>query len=51
MAIQKHVFEKGEVTMEELQAAMDHNFGYPDETGSLQLGLARDVVLPGNRQR
>ncbi|MCF0153394.1 MAG: glycyl radical protein [Megasphaera sp.] len=35
MAIQKHVFEKGEVTMEELQAAMDHNFGYPDETGKL----------------
>ena len=35
MAIQKHVFEKGEVTMGELQEAMDHNFGYPDETGKL----------------
>lgn len=34
-AIQKHVFENGEVSMAELQEAMDHNFGYPDETGKL----------------
>ncbi len=34
-AIQKHVFEKGEVTMEELYEAMNHNFGYPDPTGKI----------------
>ncbi len=34
-AIQKHVFENHEVTMEELAQAIDHNFGYPDETGKI----------------
>lgn len=34
-AIQKHVFEKGEVTMEQLYEAMNHNFGYADPTGKI----------------
>lgn len=34
-AIQKHVFENKEVTMSELQEAIEHNFGYPDETGKM----------------
>lgn len=34
-ALQKHVFEKGEVTMAQLAEAMNHNFGYPDPTGKL----------------
>lgn len=34
-ALQKHVFESGEVTMAELREAMDHNFGYPDATGKM----------------
>lgn len=47
MAIQKHVFEKGEVTMEELQAAMDHNFGYPDETGKLATWFGNGCCAAG----
>ena len=47
MAIQKHVFEKGEVTMEELQAAMDHNFGYPDETGKLATWFGQGCCAAG----
>ena len=35
-AIQKHVFEKKEVTMEQLFDAINHNFGYADETGKIE---------------
>ena len=35
MAIQKHVFENKEITMAQLKDALDHNFGYPDETGKM----------------
>ncbi|MUP59171.1 formate C-acetyltransferase/glycerol dehydratase family glycyl radical enzyme [Veillonellaceae bacterium M2-4] len=34
-AIQKHVFENGEVSLAELQEAIENNFGYPDETGKM----------------